>query len=133
MSVCLSTPGEGGVPPSFLTGGGVARSFLTRGVPHTRSGWRGGAIPGQDGRGSYPRSGWGDTPSQVRTGGGTSILGQNGGYPPSRSGPRSGWGYPPPIQVRTGRVTPNRNTTACTCYAADGILAFTQEDFLVGY
>ena len=45
-------------------------------------------------------------------------------------------GTPPSIQVwsqvRTGGSTPNRNSTACTCYAAGGRpLAFTQEHFLV--
>ena len=56
--------------------------------------------------------------------------GHGGGVPPSKVRMR----VPPcPGQVPgQDRGTPNGNSTACTCYTADGVpLAFTQEDFTV--
>ena len=87
----------------------------------------GGGTPSQWGRGlppSFPTQG--GTPSQVRP---------EVGVPPSKvkRGVPSGQdreGYPHPSSGRKG--TPNRNSTACTCYAVGGLtLAFTQEDFFV--
>ena len=111
-----------GVPPFFQTGG-VLPSFLT------------GVTPSQVSTGGYPhpRAGQGGTPSkvrirgtrsQVRTEGGIPIPGQDGRYLiPGQNGDTH--------KVKTGG-TPNRNSKACTCYAAGNMpLAFTQKDFLV--
>ena len=102
------------LPPAFRRNG--EGNVFTGVCLHLRGGagtpiWPTGGIP-------LPRSGWGSTPSQVRT----------GGTPP----PPAGWGTPPRRGPRSGGDTPNWNSMACTCCAAGGMpLAFTQEDFLV--
>ena len=102
-----------GVCLSNFRGGEVAE-----GVPHPRSGFGGGGVA---------LSSWL---------GGTLLSGPGMGYPLSRSGPRSGWGYPrqlvgvppSPPPPHLGR----QSSIASTCYAAGGmILSFTQVDFLV--
>ena len=115
----ISTPADGGYPlpsrgyPHPSRWGVVPLSFLTGGYLHPRS---------EVGRYPHPRS-------------------EAGRYPHPRSRPgwgvphlRSGWlvplGIPCPGQVPGqdmggGGATPNWNSTACTCYAVDGMpLAF---------
>ena len=110
--VCLFTlwggvPPSGwwrGVPPSFPMGGstpilpdeGTPTLANTGGYPHPRSGQR-GTPPSKVRTGGYhhPRSGQGVPPSKVRMRVLLSQVRMGGtlGSLPSRSGPRSGWGY----------------------------------------
>ena len=103
VSLHLGGGGGGGVyPVPGLDGGGV---------PHPRSGWRGGyPIPGLDG--GYPQPGLDGVPPSI-TGWGTPTI------PPSLDG------VPPLPPIRQSSI-------ASTCYAAVGMpLAFTQEDILI--
>ena len=146
--------GEGivftGVCPSTPTGGGGSH-LADGGYPLPRSGQGGTPFPGLDRGSPYHRSGWGCTPSLVWT---ASIPSQvwrrwgRLGYPPSRSGPRSGqggfprvfpcwdWmGYPPcpGLMGCLDGVLPHpirrQSSIESTCDAADSMpLEFTRED-----
>ena len=98
----LSTLAGRGGTPSQVWVGGYPIPGLGGGLPHPRSGWWGGGVPG------------------VPSGQVWMVGGYLGYSPPARSR----WGnLPPPIR---------QSSIASTCYTAGGMpLAFMQEDFLV--
>ena len=139
LSIHLSVHTWGGGVPQPGPGGGVPRRGEYHGYPPVRPGqgvpWQGctlGTPPSDLVRGGvYPTGGYPD----VGTPTGGTLMGlpcqgvPQWEYPRYPSTIRPGWGYPNRGVPWWGGTPPSG-----TWYAAVGMpLAFTQEDFLVGY